>query len=159
MMCKKIETDDNNVTIKFQNEDELPENISDEVYSAMFKCSHVNFVRLFPYIEDCGEKYYLVLPEDTCEWKLLDKEKPEIDQECLVVVNGKVRCVTYDFWCPMSSEKRIDKWICYRDPQRIVYLEYPVMWWRPMPTIPDVFTGVIQWPLTCTGKVGDERIS
>ena len=49
------------VVIKFMNEDELPKIISDDVYSAMFNCSHVDFVRLFPYIEENDEKYYLVM--------------------------------------------------------------------------------------------------
>lgn len=43
--------------------DELPEYINDDVYDAMFNCSHVDYVRLFPYIENNDEKYFLVLPE------------------------------------------------------------------------------------------------
>ena len=49
------------VVIKFMNEDELPKFINDDVYSAMFNCSHVDFVRLFPYIEENDEKYFLVM--------------------------------------------------------------------------------------------------
>ena len=33
----------------------------DDVYSAMFECSHVDGVRLFPYIEENGQKYFLVM--------------------------------------------------------------------------------------------------
>ena len=47
------------VYIKFDCEDELPE-MDDDVYTALFNCSHVDIVRLFPYIEENGEKYYLV---------------------------------------------------------------------------------------------------
>ena len=50
--------------IKYLNEDELPENIPDAVYSAMFKCSAVDFVRLFPYIEHDGKKCFLVCIDD-----------------------------------------------------------------------------------------------
>ena len=49
------------VVIKFMNEDELPKFINDDVYSAMFNCSHVDFVRLFPHIEENGQKYFLVM--------------------------------------------------------------------------------------------------
>ena len=48
------------VFIKFENEDILPLEIPDDVYSAAFDCSHVDGVRLFPYIEENGEKYFLV---------------------------------------------------------------------------------------------------
>ena len=52
---------DKAVFIKFENEDELPAEIKDDVYSAMFECSHVDGVRLFPYIEENGQKYFLVM--------------------------------------------------------------------------------------------------
>lgn len=51
------------VLIKFMNEDELPESFCDCVYSAMFNCSHVDGVRLFPYVEDSDERYFLILPK------------------------------------------------------------------------------------------------
>ena len=49
------------VIIQFENEDELPSDIQDDVYRAMFNCSHVDGVRLFPYIEENGQKYFLVM--------------------------------------------------------------------------------------------------
>lgn len=49
------------VFIQFENEDELPADISSDIYSAMFNCSHVDVVRLFPYIKENGQKYYLVM--------------------------------------------------------------------------------------------------
>lgn len=56
-----LELNDKAVFIKFENEDELPAEIKDDVYSAMFECSHVDGVRLFPYIEENGQKYFLVM--------------------------------------------------------------------------------------------------
>lgn len=50
------------LVIKFVNEDELPKGIRDDVYAAMFNCSHVYGVRLFPYIEENGKKYFLIWP-------------------------------------------------------------------------------------------------
>lgn len=52
------------VGLKFLCESELPENIPDDVYSAMFRCSIVDFVRLFPYFEIEGRKCFLVALED-----------------------------------------------------------------------------------------------
>ena len=50
--------------IEWMNEDELPENISSYVYSAMFDCSKVDFVRLFPFVTVDGCKRFLIeLPE------------------------------------------------------------------------------------------------
>ena len=63
------ELNDKAVFIQFENEDELPSGIKDDVYSAMFECSHVDGVRLFPYIEENGQKYFLVM--------LREKEKPD----------------------------------------------------------------------------------
>lgn len=56
-----LELNDKAVFIKFENEDELPAEIKDDVYSAIFECSHVDGVRLFPYIEEIGQKYFLVM--------------------------------------------------------------------------------------------------
>ena len=56
-----LELNNKAVFIKFENEDELPAEIKDDVYSAMFECSHVDGVRLFPYIEENGQKYFLVM--------------------------------------------------------------------------------------------------
>jgi hypothetical protein len=56
-----LELNDKAVSIKFENEDELPAEIKDDVYSAMFECSHVDCVRLHPYIEENGQKYFLVM--------------------------------------------------------------------------------------------------
>ena len=55
------ELNDRAVFIQFENEDELPADISGNVYDVMFRCSHVDGVRLFPYIEENGQKYYLVM--------------------------------------------------------------------------------------------------
>lgn len=55
--------DEKSVVIKFMNEDELPKFINDDVYGAMFNCSHVDGVRLFPYVEDSDERYFLILPK------------------------------------------------------------------------------------------------
>jgi hypothetical protein len=55
------ELNDRAVFIQFENEDELPADISGNVYDVMFRCSHVDGVRLFPYIEENGQKYFLVM--------------------------------------------------------------------------------------------------
>ena len=55
------ELNDKAVFIQFENEDELPADISETVYDVMFRCSHVDGVRLFPYIEENGQKYFLVM--------------------------------------------------------------------------------------------------
>lgn len=55
------ELNDKAVFIQFENEDELPADISGNVYDVMFRCSHVDGVRLFPYIEENGQKYFLVM--------------------------------------------------------------------------------------------------
>lgn len=49
----------NTVIIKYANEDEIP-NMDDSVYDRMNSCSLVHGVKLFPYIEKHGKKYYLV---------------------------------------------------------------------------------------------------
>ena len=50
-----------NMKLKWQNEDELPENLSDEVYKVMYPTSIVNGVRYFPYMELIdGSKWYLI---------------------------------------------------------------------------------------------------
>jgi len=61
MTAELAELNDKAVFIQFENEDELPADISDNVYSAMFECSHVDVTRLFPYIEENGQKYFLVM--------------------------------------------------------------------------------------------------
>ncbi len=61
LTAELAELNDKAVFIQFKNEDELPADISDNVYSAMFECSHVDGVRLFPYIEENGQKYFLVM--------------------------------------------------------------------------------------------------
>jgi hypothetical protein len=50
--------------IEWMNEDELPEEISDEVYSTMYACSVIDFVRFFPFVTINGHKRFLIeLPE------------------------------------------------------------------------------------------------
>jgi hypothetical protein len=49
----------NTMIIKYANEDEIP-NMDDSVYDRMNSCSLVHGVKLFPYIEKHGKKYYLV---------------------------------------------------------------------------------------------------
>ncbi|MEL7626961.1 MAG: hypothetical protein AAGU15_08900 [Anaerolineaceae bacterium] len=52
------------IHIEWMNEDELPEEISDEVYSTMYACSVVDFVRLFPFVTIDGRKRFLIeLPD------------------------------------------------------------------------------------------------
>lgn len=52
------------IHIEWMNEDELPEEISDEVYSTMYACSVVDFVRFFPFVTIDGRKRFLIeLPE------------------------------------------------------------------------------------------------
>lgn len=52
------------IQIEYLNEDELPKHISYKVYSAMYPCSKVDFVRLFPYVTVDGRKRFLIeLPE------------------------------------------------------------------------------------------------
>ena len=48
----------NILKVKWENEDELPEMTNDE-YNSIFGLSVVYIVRLFPYVEINGEKYYL----------------------------------------------------------------------------------------------------
>ena len=58
------ELEADSVQIQYICEDELPEGISDEVFSAMYACSTVDFVRVYPYITIDGHKRFLVeLPE------------------------------------------------------------------------------------------------
>jgi len=48
-----------NMKLKWQNEDELPEVETEEIYNAMFECSIG--VRYFPYMEGKdGEKFWLI---------------------------------------------------------------------------------------------------
>lgn len=61
LTAELAELNDKAVFIQFENEDELPADISNDVYSTMFNCSHVDGVRLFPYIEENGQKYFLVM--------------------------------------------------------------------------------------------------
>ena len=41
-------------------EDELPEGIPDEIFSAMYACSEVDIVRAYPYITIDGRKRFLI---------------------------------------------------------------------------------------------------
>jgi len=45
--------------VKWRNEDELPEDLTEEDYNQMFSLSKVDMVRLFPYVEIENNKYYL----------------------------------------------------------------------------------------------------
>lgn len=47
------------VAVRYEYEDELPRNLSREEYDAMFPLSVVDGVRLFPYVEIYGQRYYL----------------------------------------------------------------------------------------------------
>lgn len=59
---EELEAD--SVQIQYICEDELPEGISDEVFSAMYPYSKVNFVRMFPFVMVDGDKCFLIkLPE------------------------------------------------------------------------------------------------
>lgn len=58
------ELEADSVQIQYICEDELPEGISDEVFSAMYPYSKVNFVRMFPFVMVDGDKCFLIkLPE------------------------------------------------------------------------------------------------
>ena len=50
------ELEADSVQIQYICEDELPEGISDEVFSAMYPYSKVNFVRMFPFVMVDGDK-------------------------------------------------------------------------------------------------------
>ena len=52
------------ITVEWEYEDQLPE-IDDDTYNKMYKTSKVDFVRMFPYVEICGRRYYLV--EEKCQ--------------------------------------------------------------------------------------------
>jgi hypothetical protein len=97
-----LELNDKAVFIKFENEDELPAEIKDDVYSAMFECSHVDGVRLFPYIEENGQKYFLVMLKEGKELR----QSYKYDKTCSTCryldenrdcVLG-IRCVNYTLW-------------------------------------------------------------
>lgn len=50
--------------IEWVFEDQLPDGIPDAVYSAMYACSEVDFVRVFPSVTVDGRKRFLIeLPE------------------------------------------------------------------------------------------------
>lgn len=52
------------VQIEWVFEDQLPDGIPDAVYSAMYACSEVDFVRVFPSVTVDGRKRFLIeLPE------------------------------------------------------------------------------------------------
>ena len=48
------------IQIEYMNEDELPADLSDDVYSAMYGCSKIDFVRLFPFVTVDGRKLFLI---------------------------------------------------------------------------------------------------
>lgn len=56
----------NTAVIRWEYEDCLPENLSDEEYKRMFVVSRVDSgVRMFPYVElEGGRRYYLCLTND-----------------------------------------------------------------------------------------------
>jgi hypothetical protein len=54
-----------NFKLGWENENELPDIDTQEVYDAMYRTSIVNIVRYFPYIEfPSGAKFYLIEIED-----------------------------------------------------------------------------------------------
>ena len=48
------------ISIVYQYEDEIPENINDIIYSAMFKSSYIDFCRIFPVLKIDGRYFYLI---------------------------------------------------------------------------------------------------
>ena len=48
------------IHVEWMNEDKLPEGISDEVFSAMYACSKVDFVRFYPFVTIDGDKCFLI---------------------------------------------------------------------------------------------------
>jgi len=48
------------IHVEWMSEDKLPEGISDEVFSAMYACSKVDFVRFYPFVTIDGDKCFLI---------------------------------------------------------------------------------------------------
>ena len=58
----ELETEE--IHVEWMSEDKLPEGISDEVFSVMYACSKVDFVRFYPFVTIDGDKCFLIkLPE------------------------------------------------------------------------------------------------
>lgn len=69
-------------------------------------------------------------------WRDPIKELPKnIDDNVLIFSEGKILSATYDYWCPVSSEERVSKWVIYRTPDRIVYHPGLVDLWAYAPTV------------------------
>lgn len=60
LTTKLSEFGENSVRIEYMNEDELPINLRTDIYSAMYKCSKLDFVRLFPFVTIDGRKLFLI---------------------------------------------------------------------------------------------------
>ena len=60
VLAGRLNMTTNRVTIKWEYEDQLPKEITDEDYNAMYSESKIVFaVRMFPYVEINEERYYL----------------------------------------------------------------------------------------------------
>ena len=57
------------IEIRYQYEDELPENLRDDIYDAMFPSSFVDFVRMFPVLVIENRRFYLIEDCDALEEK------------------------------------------------------------------------------------------
>lgn len=69
-------------------------------------------------------------------WRDPKKELPkEIDSAVLVFSEGKILSATYDYYCPIISSNIIPKWVIYREPGKIYYLEGTVDLWAYIPKI------------------------
>lgn len=57
------------ISIVYQYEDEIDENINDTIYSAMFESSYVDFVRIFPMLKIDNRYFYLI---ENCDANIED---------------------------------------------------------------------------------------
>jgi hypothetical protein len=103
-----LELNDKAVFIKFENEDELPAEIKDDVYSAMFECSHVDGVRLFPYIEENGQKYFLVMLKEVVA-KLAALKSENVNLSKKVTDYGKELRQSYKYDKTCSTCRYLDE--------------------------------------------------
>lgn len=51
------------LVIKWEYEDRLPADISEDTFAAMFDCSKIDGVRLYPYVEIDGDRFFLTSKE------------------------------------------------------------------------------------------------
>ena len=59
-LARIAELEAKEIHVEWMSEDKLPEGISDEVFSAMYACSKVDFVRFYPFVTIDGDKRFLI---------------------------------------------------------------------------------------------------